>query len=119
MDSNSCQLMIGSTCNEKGNKMKTNRNFNFTHFLTGAAIGAVTGLFLALQMSENPRKYINERAGKGFDSVTEQTRQLRERAGKIVEKSKPRVSRRPGNDDSTKEAERQDYEENKRENLGG
>ena len=99
--------------------MKTNRNFNFTHFLTGAAIGAVTGLFLALQMSENTRKYINERAGKGFDSVNEQTRKLRESAEKIVEKSKHLVSRRAANDESAKEAERQDYEENKRENLGG
>ena len=99
--------------------MKTNRKFNFTHFITGAAIGAVTGLFLALQMSENTRKYISERAGKGFDSVNEQTRKLRESAEKIVKKSKHLVSRRPGNDDNANEAERQAYEENKRENLGG
>ena len=100
--------------------MKTNRNFNFTHFLTGAAIGAVTGLFLALQMSENTRKYINERAGKGFDSVNEQTRKLRESAEKIVEKGKHLVSRNPvAGEAADKESERQAYEENKRENLGG
>ncbi|HEY7167849.1 MAG TPA: YtxH domain-containing protein [Candidatus Binatia bacterium] len=99
--------------------MITDRESKFTHFIIGVGVGAVTALFIALRMSENTRRYISERASKGFESVNEQARKLRESTEKIVEKGKHLVSRRPGTGDSAGEAERQDYEESKRENLGG
>src|ERR1044071_986296 len=97
-----------------------NRKSKLPHFIVGVGVGAVTAFYLAFRMSENTRKYISERTSKGFDSVNEQTRKLRENAEKIVEKAKRLVSRSPGDSEAgNNEAERQAYEENKRENMGG
>jgi gas vesicle protein len=97
-----------------------NSESKFLHFIVGVGVGAVTAFYLALRMSENTRKYISDRTSKGFDSVNEQARKLRESAEKIVEKSKHVASRsRRAGEVANAEAERQEYEESKRENLGG
>jgi gas vesicle protein len=100
--------------------MITDRESKLTHFIIGVGVGAVTALFVALRISENTRRHISDRASKGFESVNEQARKLRESAEKIVEKGKHLVSRNPvAGEAADKESERQAYEENKRENLGG
>ena len=97
-----------------------NKESKLPHFIVGVGVGAVTAFYLALRMSESTRKYISECTSKGFDSVNEQTRKLRENAEKIVQKAKRLVSRSAGDSEATNnEAERQAYEENKRENMGG
>ena len=97
-----------------------NRESKLPHFIVGVGVGAVTAFYLAFRMGESTRKYISQRASKGFDSVNEQARKLRESAEKIVENGKHLVSRNPvAGEAADKESERQAYEENKRENLGG
>jgi gas vesicle protein len=97
-----------------------NRESKLPHFIVGVGVGAVTAFYLAFRMGESTRKYISQRASKGFDSVNEQARKLRENAEKIVEKAKRLVSRSAGDSGpANDEAERQGYEENKRENMGG
>jgi len=97
--------------------MKANNKFNLPHFVIGLGVGALTGLLVALRLDENTRNRIYERTSKGFDSINEQARKLRESAGNIVEKGKKLVSRQPHS--TGKEAETQAYEENKRDHLGG
>jgi gas vesicle protein len=99
--------------------MKTNGKFKFPYILVGLGVGAVTALLFRLRRGEDTRKYISERTSKGLNALNQQARKLREGADKIVERGKAFVSRHSDSADTRKEAERQAYEEKKRENLGG
>jgi gas vesicle protein len=99
--------------------MKKNDEFKFPSFLVGLGVGAVAALVLALRMSEDTRKYISERTSKSLDALNQQARKLRESAEAMVEKGKKIVSRRSEPVDTATEVERQEYEEKKRDNLGG
>ena len=102
----------------KGSNLK-NKGFKFPPFLIGLGIGAATAFMLALRMNDNTRNYISETANKRFGSLNEHARKLRESADKVIEKGRQFVNRCARSSDSVKEGERQEYEENKREHMGG
>lgn len=100
--------------------MKTNGEFKFPYFLIGIGIGAIAGLLFAPRSGEDTRKCLRERSNKSLDYLNQQAGKLRESAEGMVEKGKEFMG---GQDrDSVKtdtEAEKQAYQEERRENLGG
>ena len=100
--------------------MKTNGESKFPFFLIGIGFGAIAGLLLAPRSGEDARKYLRERTNKGLDTLNRQAGKLRESAEGMVVKGKEFMGRHCC--DSVKidtEAEKQVYEEERRENLGG
>jgi gas vesicle protein len=99
--------------------MKTNREFYFLSFIVGMALGAVAGLLLAPRPGEETRKYVRERSNKNLDYVNEQAAKLRRAAEALVEAGKKLLACQRQSVQTDTEAERQAYEEERRENLGG
>jgi gas vesicle protein len=100
--------------------MITNGESKFPYFLVGIGLGAVAGLFFAPRSGEETRKYLRERSTKGLDTLHQQAGKLRESAEGMVQKGKEIMSRRCcGSVNTVKESEKQVYEEERRENLGG
>jgi gas vesicle protein len=99
--------------------MKTDDKSKLSYLMVGLGVGALATLMFALRMGENTRKYLRERGSKGLDALNQQARKLRERADEIVSKGKEIVGRPADSVNSSTEGERQDYEEKKRENMGG
>jgi len=99
--------------------MKTNREFKFPYLLAGMGLGAISGLLLAIGMSDERRKYLRDRGNKSLEYLNERAKKLRESAQGMVEKGKKIVSRHSDSVNTARETERQDYEEKKRENMGG
>jgi hypothetical protein len=99
--------------------MKTDDKSKLSYLLVGLGVGAVTTLLFGLRMGENARKYLGERGSKGLDALNQQARKLRERTDRIIRKGKEIVGHPADSVGSSTEAERQDYEEKKRENMGG
>ena len=99
--------------------MKTNREFYFPSFIVGMALGALAGLLLALRPGEETRKYVRERSNKSLDYVNEQAAKLRRAAEALVEAGKKLLACQRRSVQTDTEAERQAYEEEKRETLGG
>jgi gas vesicle protein len=100
--------------------MITNGESKFPYFLAGIGLGAVAGLFFAPRSGEKTRKYLRERSTKGLDTLHQQAGKLRESAEGMVQKGKEIMSRRCCDSVNTfKESEKQVYEEERRENLGG
>ena len=97
--------------------MKTNREFYFPSFIVGTALGAVVGLLLAPRPGGATRKYVRERSHKSLAYVNEQAAKLRRGAEALVEAGKKLMACQGPAVDA--EAERQTYEEEKRETLGG
>lgn len=97
--------------------MRTNGEYRFPYFLVAMSLGVIAGLLLARRPGEETRKYVRERSHKSLDYVNEQAAKLRRAAGVLVEAGKKLMAgqRQPGD----AEAERQAYEEEKRETLGG
>ena len=99
--------------------MKTNSQSKFPYFLAGIGLGAMSGLLLALRMSEETRKELRERGNKGVEYLNERTRKLWESAEKMLERGKKIAGSQSQAVKTDTEAEKQDYEEKKRENMGG
>jgi gas vesicle protein len=96
--------------------MKRNGEFKFSYFLIGISIGAIAGLLFAYRSGEEPRKYFRD----SLDYLNRQAGKLRESAERIVQKGKKLMGGRDR--DSVKidtEAEKQAYQEERREHLGG
>jgi gas vesicle protein len=99
--------------------MKTNREFKLPYLLAGIGLGAISGLLLAFRMNEDTRKHLRERTNKTREYLNQQAKKLRESAEAMVEKGKKIVSHRSDSAKTDTTAEKQDYEEKKRENMGG
>jgi gas vesicle protein len=106
---------------EKGHEtMKTNDESKFHYFLVGIGLGAIAGLLLAPRSGEETRKYLRERSTKGLDTLNQQAGKPRESAEALVQKGKEIMSRQCCNSvDTDTEAEKQAYQEERRETLGG
>jgi gas vesicle protein len=99
--------------------MKTNDEFKFPYFLVGMGLGAIAGLLLAPRSGEETRKYLRERSNKGLDTLAQQAGKLCESADKIVKKGKEFIGPHCDSVKTDPEAEKQAYQEERRENLGG
>jgi gas vesicle protein len=99
--------------------MITHGESNFPYFLVGMGLGAIAGLLFAPRSGEETRKYLRERSTKGLNTLNQQAAKLRESADKIVKKGKEFIGPHCDSVKTDPEAEKQAYEEEKRENLGG
>jgi gas vesicle protein len=100
--------------------MTTNGESKFSYLLIGLGLGAVGGLMAALLVRKETREIIRERSRKSLDYLNQQAGKLRETADVIVQQGKKLIAHRRSDSvaDST-EAEKQTYQEDRRENLGG
>jgi len=99
--------------------MKTNSEFKFPYFLVGIAVGAIAALLLAPSPGEETWKYLRERSNKGLDYLNQQARKLRQTAEGVVRKGRKIVGSRRDTVDNAMEAEKQAYQEERRDTLGG
>ena len=100
--------------------MTTNGESKFSYLLVGLGLGAIGGLMAAILTRKETREVLRERSGKSLDYLNRQAGKLREAADVIVQQGKKLIARE-GSDsvDHSTEAEKQGYQENRRENLGG
>jgi gas vesicle protein len=99
--------------------METNNKSKLPYFLIGVGVAAVTALLFALRAGEDTRKYLRERGSQGLDTLNQQGRKLRDTAKKIVQKGTGTLRGHSTPPDTPSEAEREAYEQQKRDNLGG
>ena len=99
--------------------MKSNSEFKLPYFLVGIAVGAISALFLAPSPGEDTWKYLRERGNKGLDYLNQQAGKLRQTAEVVVRKGRGIVGSHRDAVDTATEAEKQAYQEEKRETLGG
>ena len=99
--------------------MRTNGEFKFSYLLIGLGLGAIAGLLFASRSGEETRKYLRERSNKGLDTLNQRAGKLRESAEGIVKKGKEFIGPHRDSVKTDTEAEKQAYEEERRENLGG
>jgi len=99
--------------------MKTNSEFKFLYFLVGIALGAIAALLLAPSPGEETWKYLRERSNQGLDYLNKQAGKLRQTAEGVVRKGREIVGSHRDTVDTATEAEKQAYQEERRETLGG
>jgi gas vesicle protein len=100
--------------------MTTNGESKFSYLLIGVGLGAIGGLMAAILASKETRELLRERSGKTLDYLNQQAGKLRETADVIVQQGKNLVAcKGSGSVDRSTDAEKQAYQENRRENLGG
>jgi gas vesicle protein len=97
--------------------MTTNGESKFLHLLIGLGLGAVGGLMAAMLAHKETRELLRERSGKTLDYLNQQAGKLRETADVIVQQGKKLMV--CDSVDHSTESEKQAYQENRRENLGG
>lgn len=92
----------------------------FSYLLVGLGLGAIGGLMAAILGRKETREVLRERAGKSLDYLNQQAGKLRETADVIVQQGKKLMACHGSESvDRSTEAEKQAYQEGKRENLGG
>ena len=100
--------------------MTTNGESKFSYLLIGLALGAIGGLMAAILARKETREALRERSGKSLDYLNQRAGKLRETADVIVQRGKNLLTGNgSGLVDRSTEAEKQAYQEDKRENLGG
>ena len=99
--------------------MTTDGEAKFSYLLLGLALGAV-GLVAAMLSRKETRAVIRERSGKSLDYLNQQAGKLRETADLLVQQAKTLIDCK-GSDRVvvSTPAEKQAYQEDKRENQGG
>ena len=100
--------------------MTTNGESKFSYLLVGLGLGAIGGLMAAILGRKETREVLRERGGKSLDYLNQQAGKLRETADVIVQQGRKLLACN-GADlvDRSTEANKQAYQEAKRENLGG
>ena len=100
--------------------MKTNSEPKSGHLLIGLAVGAIGGLITAILAHRETREALRERSEKSLDYLNQQAGKLRDTADVIVQQGKKLLVCK-GSDslDHSTTAEKQAYQEDRRENLGG
>jgi len=100
-------------------RMTTNGGSRFVYVLVGLALGAVGGLMAALLIDKQARE-LREHSGKIVNYLKHQAGKLRQSAEVILQEGKKLIPCKSSDSvvHST-EAEKQAYQEDRRENLGG
>ena len=99
--------------------MTTNGESKFSYLLIGLGLGAFGGLMAAMLARKETRELLRERSGKSLDYLNQQAGKLRETADVIVQQGKHLIACKGDSVDHSTDAEKQAYQENRRENLGG
>ena len=99
--------------------MRTNGESKASYLLIGLGLGVIGGLMAALLARKETRELLRERSTEALDYLNQQGKKLQEITEGIVEKGKDLMSSRCCSVEVTPEAEKQAYEEERRENMGG
>ena len=99
--------------------MTTNGECKFSFLLIGLGLGAIGGLISALLARKETRELLRERSNKSLDYLNQQAGKLRESADLIVKKGKEFIGPHCDSVKTDTQAEKQAYQEERRENLGG
>ena len=100
--------------------MTTKGESKFSYLLIGLTLGAIGGLMAAILARKETLDGLRERSGKSLDYLNRRAGKLREIADVIVQRGKNLLAGNgSGLVDRSTEAEKQAYQEDKRENLGG
>ena len=99
--------------------MTTNGESKFSYLPIGLGLGAIGGLICAVLARKETRELLRERGRNSLDYLNEQAGKLRESADEIVKKGKEFIGPHCDSVNSDTEAEKQAYQEGKREHLGG
>lgn len=97
-----------------------NGGSKLSYLLVGLSLGTLGGLLAAILARKETREVLRERGGKSLDYLNQQAGRLRETADVIVQQGK-KVMACKGSDspEHSTTAEKQAYQEERRENLGG
>lgn len=100
--------------------MAMNGGSKLSQLLIGLSLGALGGLLAAILLRNESRAVVRERGGQGRDFFNRQAGKLREVADMIMAQGR-KVMACKGADlvDRSTEADKQAYQESRRENLGG
>lgn len=99
--------------------MKTREPDRFSYILFGIGLGAIGGLISALLARKETRDVLRARSRKSLDYLSQQAAKLREAADEIVKRGKDFVGPQRDSVKTDTPAEKQAYQEEKREILGG
>ncbi len=100
--------------------MTTNGKSKFPSSLIGLGLGAIGVLMAVILARKKTRELLRERSINGLDYLNQQAGKLRESADVIVQQGKKLIGcEGAALVDHTTRAEKQAYQEDKRENLGG
>jgi gas vesicle protein len=99
--------------------MTTNDESKFSYLLVGLGLGAIGGLMAALLARKETRELLRERSINGLDYLNQQAGKLRESAEVIVKKGKEFIGPHCDSVKTDTEAQKESYQEEKREHLGG
>ena len=96
--------------------MKVTESGKFSYLLLGIGLGAVGSVLLA---RKETRDLLRERSRKSLEYLNQRAAKLRETAEEIAKKGKDFVGPHRDSVKTDTEAEKQAYQEEKREILGG
>lgn len=99
--------------------MITNGESKISFLLIGLGLGAIGGLMAALLARKETRDLLRERSTEALDYLNQQGKKLRESAGKIVKTGEEFIGPHCDSVKTDTEAQKQAYQEERRENLGG
>jgi hypothetical protein len=99
--------------------MTTNDESKFSYLLVGLGLGAIGGLMAALLARKETRELLRERSINGLDYLNQQAGKLRESAEVIVKKGKEFIGPHCDSVKADTEAQKESYQEERREHLGG
>jgi hypothetical protein len=98
--------------------MITNGESKFSYLLIGLGLGAIGGLMAAIVARKETRELLRERSINGLDYLNQQAEKLRESAEGIVKKGKEFIGPPRNSVKTDTEAEKQVYQEDRRETGG-
>ena len=99
--------------------MTTNDESKFSYLLVGLGLGAIGGLMAAMLARKETRELLRERSINGLDYLNQQAGKLRESAEVIVKKGKEFIGPHCDSVKIDTEAQKESYQEERREHLGG
>ena len=99
--------------------MAANGKSKLPYLLTGLGLGAIGALVCALLARKDSRQSLREGSNKTLDYLNQQAKKLREAADEIVRKGKDFIGPHGDSPKSDTDAEKQDYQEQRKEHQGG
>ena len=99
--------------------MRKRESERLNSLLFGIGLGAGVALMAGLLARNETRGFLRERGRKSLDYLSHQAAKLREAADELARRAKEFVGSPGGSPKTDTEAEKQAYQEDKRENMGG